>query len=509
MTQPNVAPEAPTLDETPDTRTDRVTTAEDLLTFHWIADPQISPDGSRIAFTRVHVDPKADEYRTSLWLVDVASGAARALTSGERDGQPRWSPDGKRAACVGASEPKKPGQIFVLPMDGGEAIALTKLEGGAADPAWSPDGKRIAFTSGHHSVLDAPEREKPKNEPGRVVTKPMFRENGSGFIDFERRPHVWVIDANGGEPKALTTGAHAEGAVAWSRDGSRVRFVSDRRADPWFEHDASVLYAVDPSLAEPTDGAALETLIEYRGPVGRWVEGPDGRVLFIGGVAPDKPRSYDQPTLMLASGPWPARAPKDLTAALDTPVGEGLSGDQHPPRGGGEIPLAWSADGKSALVLIVRRGQGFVARVDIASGAVKELTPPGLDLVSGTASADGRRWALVIGNPKTPGDLYTFDAVSGELKKLFGPNDAMLSQVNLSEIEEFTYASFDGRGMHGWIVKPPDFDPKKKWPMILDIHGGPHVPYGVAFFHEFHHLAAAGYVVVYTNPRGSTSYGQE
>jgi hypothetical protein len=223
---------------------------------------------------------------------------------------------------------------------------------------------RIAFTSGHNPELDQPEREKPKNEPGRIVTKPMYRENGSGFIDFEHRSHVWVIDAEGGEPKALTTGTFAEGAVAWSRDGRRVRFVSDRRMEPWFEHEASVLYAVDPELASPTDGAALEPVIQYRGMVGRWAEGPEGRVLFIGGIAPPSPRSYDQPTLMLAQGPWPCREPRDLTASLDTPVGEGLSGDQHPPRGGGEVPLAWAADGKSAIVAIVRR-VGFLARVDI------------------------------------------------------------------------------------------------------------------------------------------------
>src|SRR5262249_55788335 len=156
----------------------------------WIADPQISPDGGRVAFTRVHVDKEADEYRTAVWIATAGGGDARALTSGRLDSQPRWSADGRSIAFIRSTESGKPGQLYVLPMDGGEARAITQLEKGASSPAWSPDGARIAFTSSTHPALDDPKREKPKHEPGRVVTRPVFRENNVGFYDFDHTDHV-------------------------------------------------------------------------------------------------------------------------------------------------------------------------------------------------------------------------------------------------------------------------------------------------------------------------------
>jgi dipeptidyl aminopeptidase/acylaminoacyl peptidase len=147
--------------------------------------------------------------------------------------------------------------------------------------------------------------------------------------------------------------------------------------------------------------------------------------------------------------------------------------------------------------------------VDLATGEERELTPRGRDVVAGTASDDGRIWALTIGGVDRPGDLHALDVATGALTRLVAPNDARLAEVALGAVDEFRFASFDGREIHGWIVKPPDFDPKRKYPLVLEIHGGPHTAYGHGFFHEFHVLAGAGNVVVYTNPRGSTSYGSE
>src|SRR4249920_2342582 len=157
---------------------------QDLLDLVWIADPQVSPDGSRVVFTRVGVDREADHYRTTLWIADLAGGAPRPLTSGTRDRQARWSPDGSQLAFVRATGAEDPAQLWLLPMNGGEASALTTLEKSATSPAWSPDGKRIAFLSGTNPALDRPKVEKPKHEPARIVTKPVYRENDSGFIDF-------------------------------------------------------------------------------------------------------------------------------------------------------------------------------------------------------------------------------------------------------------------------------------------------------------------------------------
>ncbi len=477
----------------------------DLVRFVWVADPQISPDGARVAFVRVTVDSTADEYRTAIWVVESAGGAPRPLTTGPRDGQPRWSPDGRTLAFVRATD-DRPGQIHLLPMTGGEATALTRLKGGASAPAWSPDGRRIAFTSRTNPALDDDTtRERPKKEPGRVITRPVFRLNNAGFIDPDHPNHVWVVEVAAGKPRQLTTGRFNEGAPAWSRDGRRVCFTSDRRKEPWFGGDDDDLFAVAPDLARPADGPGFRTRVDYDGGIGDWVEAADGRIAFVGGINPVETHSYDQNDLMIASSGGVVRA---LTGGYDFDIGVGISGDQHPPRGGGRRPLAFTDDGRGIIAIVGREGATMLARVDAESGAVEELTPGGREVIAGTATPDGRTWALTIGDATTPGDLYLFETGTRSLRKLFAPNEALLASVALGRVEEFWYPSFDGRRIQGWIMRPPGFTPTRRYPMVLSIHGGPHAAYGAAFMHEFHMLAGAGYVVVYTNPRGSTTYGQ-
>ena len=482
---------------------------EDLLDLVWNADPQISPDGARVAFTRVEVDRKQDTYRTSLWIVGATDGEARALTTGPYDRQPRWSPDGRRLAFVRATEEGTPGQLYVLPMDGGEASVLTSLDKGVANPAWSPDGRRIAFNSETNPALDDPAREKPKHEPARVVTRPVFRENNVGFHDAEHLSHVWVVESVGGPPRPLTAGAFADGTPRWSRDGAWILFVSDRRDEPWFGVEESRLYAVSPARGEPTDGAELVLVADYRGPVREFAEGPGGAFAVIGAVLPERPNSYDQMSVLRLSGRWPMTDPRPGPATQRYAYGEGLIADQHPPRGGGQVPLAFSADGNTLFAMASREGASVLARIDAATGEERELTPRGCDLIAGTCTPDARVWALTLGSLERPGDLYVLDAATGTLTKRVAPNEALFERVALGGVEEVWVTSFDGTKVHGWIVTPPDFDPARRYPLVLQIHGGPHGAYGVGFFHEFHVLAGAGNVVLYTNPRGSTSYGWE
>ena len=497
------------------TSTPRHLKIEDLTAFHWIADPQISPDGSRVAFTRVWVDAEADEYRTALWLVNADGTDLRRLTAGERDSQPRWSPDGTRLAFVRATEAETPGQLCVLPMSGGEAAVLTKLEKGASDPAWSPDGRRIAFTSRTNPAIDDPEKKKPKKEPGRLVTQPVVRWNEQGFIDPEHLPHLWVIDAAGGVPRQITTGRIVESAPRWSRDNRFLMFLSDRRDQPWFGRDRQWLYRVAADLEAPTNGAAMEPLTEIEGNVTAFREGEGGKIAMTGCLHGERVLSYDQPGLLLGEpGPGPNGSKarhlvRRIATATDFPFGEGVSADQHPPRGGGEVPLGFAPEGDRVIALMAKQGSALLVSANLASGEVAELTPAGRDLIAGTASADGRRWALTLGDWTHPGDLQLLDVARGALTRLCGLNDAMLEGVKHAGLEEFWYRSFDGTRIQCWLVTPPDFDPMKKYPLILEIHGGPHVPYGFSFFHEFQAFAAAGFVVLFTNPRGSTSYGSE
>ena len=485
---------------------------DDLLRFEWVADPRIAPDGTRIAFTRVAVDTATDNYRTSLWIIAAdGSGSAtpRALTSGPLDTQPRWSPDGRSIAFVRGTE-GKPGQLFVLSMEGGEAVQLTRLAGGAGALAWSPDSRSIAFTSSTNPALDADStKRKPKHEPGRVVTRPVFRQNGEGFLDFEHPDQVWVVTAAGGTPRQLTTGRFEAGAPRWSRDGKWIFFVADRRDQPWFGPEDANLYAVASDLAKPTDGAELKTVIDIDGPVGSFVEAADGRIAAVGNFATDPPRSYDQEDLLLSEGAWPRRRVRNLTATYDFDVAHGISSDQHPPRGGGGgAPLAWSDDGRAIFTTVGRHGAAMLTRIDAGSGEVRELTDAGHEVIGASATPDAQRWALTLGDPTRPGVLYRFDTATGTLTRLWDPNQAVFAGLKLGSVEEFWYTSFDGTRIQAWIVKPPDFSPQRRYPAVLEIHGGPHTAYGVGFFHEFQQLAGAGYVVLYTNPRGSTTYGQ-
>ncbi len=489
---------------------------EDLLRFEWIADPQLSPDGTRVAYVHVTVDADADEYRTNLWLCDVPEDGAppaspRPLTFGGRDSQPRWAPDGRTLAFVRKTGAEEPAQVFLLPLSGGEPRALTSLKGGANSPAWAPDGARLAFLSGHNPAVDTPERKKPKHEPGRVVTRPEFRWNNEGFVDHEHLDHVWVVDAAGGEPRQLTTGTRfKESSPAWSRDGRWILYATDRREEPWFGEpiEDNDVCAVPPDLASPVDGEGTTLVADIAGPIGPFAEGPGGRLLAVGGVRPSPPRSYDQNDVLLFEGAWPMRTARALTEGLDLAVGETTSSDQHPPRGGGTLPLAFADDG-AVLFAYGWQGATRLARLDPATRRVEDLTGAGQDVVCGSASDDGSRVALTMGSPSSPGDLWVCDVRAKRLVKLHAPNETLLAESKLGEVEEAWFDSFDGRRVQGWIVKPPDFDPSRKYPLVLEIHGGPHVPYGTAFFHEFRVLAAAGYVVLYTNPRGSTSYGQE
>ena len=490
---------------------------QDLLRFRWIADPRISPDGRMIAFTLVRIDEAEDEYRTDLWLVHVpAAGAApeppKALTYDGRSGQPRWSPDGMRLAFVRKPDAEKPGQIYVLPLAGGEARAITSLMKGAHSPTWSPEGTRIAFLSGHDPVRDTDDWKPPKREPARVVTRPEFRWNNEGFTDLDHLDHIWVVPADGGAPTRLTCGKRCkEGAIAWSPDGRELRFVTDRRVAPWFETpgEDSDIRSVSATLAEPTDGDAFSVVADIAGPLGPFVEHADGRVLAIGGVRADKPNTYEANDLLLFDGTRPTKQPRVLTGDLDLHVGEGISSDQHPPRGGGDFPLGFALGGRAAVFVHAQRGAGYLALCDLASGKVENLTASDREVVAGTVAADGRSVALTLGSVRTPAELCVYDLERRTLTTLWDANAELLAGVALGAVEEIAYPSADGTLIQGWIVKPPAFDPKQKYPLVLQIHGGPHTAYGVGFFHEFRVLAAAGHVVLYTNPRGSTSYGQK
>jgi dipeptidyl aminopeptidase/acylaminoacyl peptidase len=322
-------------------------TEMDLFKFVWIADPQISPDGSQIAFVRVWVNQKADRYENALWIVPAAGGPARQITAGPRDSGPRWSPDGKTLAFSRSAEKEgrpQPPQIYLLSLEGGEARPLTDVPRGAGGPEWSPNGKMIAF-----SVTDdgkkEPEKPNPENpEPKdktpervsdvRVISKAVYRSNGPGYLNPKARTHIWTINmpaTSSDQPKAkqITKGNFDEANLSWSPDGSRIYFVARRVAEPYYEAARTELYSV------ALDGSDERKVLTFEGGMRDYTFSNDGKRMAFGGALSHQPvQSYTQPDLFVVNAEAGA-APKNLTASCDFDIGGGIGGDQRAPRGGG------------------------------------------------------------------------------------------------------------------------------------------------------------------------------
>jgi dipeptidyl aminopeptidase/acylaminoacyl peptidase len=334
--------------------------------------------------------------------------------------------------------------------------------------------------------------------------------NGAGYFEQDRNNHTWVVGVPqtpgaAQKTKQITSGEFSEGDITWSRDGSKIYFTSNRVKDSDFEPPDSDLYQIS------AGGGAITKIASIDGPIHSPALSPDGRkIAFIGDINRDggPARSYSQPDLFVTSAE-PGRTPKNLTANYDFDIGGGVGGDQAPPRGGGHSTPYWSTDGKTIIVTSAEQGRVNLKRVDAETGNVSALTDGNFDLFSYDPTRDGSRIVALISTPTDIGDLFLVDGKSGRSEQITHINEDLFAQLNLSEPEMIWYKSFDGRKIQAWVQRPPDFREGKKYPMILDIHGGPHSAYGYTFDHEFQWMAAKGYVVLYPNPRGSTSYGQE
>ncbi|HVT57091.1 MAG TPA: S9 family peptidase [Thermoanaerobaculia bacterium] len=500
----------------------------DLFQFVWVGDPRISPDGGQVAFVRVAVNAKRDGYDTAIWLASAASGGEpRPLTAGPHDASPRWSPDGRHLAftrAVRRDGEARPPQLFALSLDGGEARALTDLPRGAGAPVWSPDGKRLAFTS-DTSAADLAKKARAKGREKsagagdederqsdvKVITSAVYRANGEGYLDPLRPSHLWTVQLPAGAadpppPLQVTRGELSETDPAWSPDGVTLYFTSTRVKEPYYDNTGDSLYSV------PAGGGAITRIAVIDGDVGSYALSPDGRTVAFEGVLRGHPeRSFDQPDLFVAATAPGSAAPRNLTADFDADIGAGVGGDQHAPRAGGGARPAWTADGKTVIVRAAERGRANLLRIDAASGRVEQLTRGDQEIASYSATPAASRLALVVSTPLALGDLFVLDVLpSAEgMRQLTRFNEPLFSGLALAAPEELLYRSFDGKEIQAWILKPPDFDPRRKYPLILNIHGGPHAAYGYGFFHELQWMAAKGYVVLYPNPRGSSAYGQE
>ena len=469
--------------------------AEDVFEMEYANDPQVSPDGSRIAYVRSSMDIMTDGTRRSIWVVDLDGDNHRPLVSGAGNfSSPRWSPSGDRLAYLSNTEGKT--QLFVQWLDGGETAKVTTLPESPRSIVWSPDGKNIAFTrfvpSPPPKLADMPAKPKGAKwaEPATVVDRMTFRFDGGGYLPSGNQ-QVFVVPADGGTPRQMTSGDYPiSGSVSWMPDSQSIIFSSNRREDVEYHPRQNDLYAASLLTGE------LKQMTDHAGPENDPAVSPDGRYLAYTSAA-DTRQGYNRADLRvmdLASG-----ESRSLTADLDRSVSD----------------IQWSADSKSVWIRYNDLGMARIAEVDL-KGNLKQAdvvlggTALGRPYTSGAFSVGGKdRIAYTLGRDDRPADLALMRSGKPALQ-LTDLNSDVMGQREMSRVERMVWpSSHDGLEIEGWVMKPPGFDPEKKYPMILEIHGGPHSAYGPNYSTEAQLFAAAGYVVFYTNPRGSTSYGEK
>ena len=459
----------------------------DVFQVEYAADPQIAPDGSRVVYVRRSMDIMRDRQRSELWIVNRDGSDHRRLGAGS---SPRWSPGGDRIAYTAG------GQIHVRWMDIGETAMLTQLLESPSGIRWSPDGQRLAFNM--LVPYPAPQLTPPPRPPAGAewadppIMEDRFRnrQDGVGYLDFGYS-HIFVIPASGGTPVQVTSGDFQhQSAAAWTPDGQHLVFSSNRNDNWVHDYRNSELYVA------PVAGGEIRALTDRNGPDRSPAVSPDGSlVAFVGNE--DRKRTYQLSRLQVMN--LDGSGGRALTGALDRSVSSPVWAAD-----GSGLYFQYDDEGNSKVGFVTLEGELSVLAGDLGG------TSYGRPYGGGSFSvANDGSFALNQTRPDMPGEVAV-GTPGGEVRRITGLNQDLLAARTLGEVEEIWWdSSFDGQPIQGWIVKPPDFDPSRRYPLILEIHGGPVSNYGDRFSAEMQLLASAGYVVLYANPRGSTSYGEE
>jgi dipeptidyl aminopeptidase/acylaminoacyl peptidase len=464
----------------------------DLFDLSAASDPQISPDGRTIAYVRRSADIMTDKVRSSIWLIAVATGEQRPLAAGTGDhSSPRWSHDGRRVAYASTAEGGAP-QLFVRWMDTGQTVRVTGLPDSPQALAWSPDDRRIAY------LMNVPDDglklgkapDKPEGatwaKPLEIIDKVTYRADGAGYIKagFDK---IFMVDADGGAPRQLSFGAYHDGPPEWTPDGRAILFSALRSADWELAGRESEIYRLD------IGSGGVTPLTSRKGPDAGPEVSPDGRTIaFIG--FDDTPKAFEQSRIyvMGANG----GAPRLVAPGLDRDIQQ----------------IEWAPDGRALLVAYEENGSETVSRVGL-DGSVRPITRDAANFSYDRPYAGGgfsvaRTGAIAF--TVSPTDRPTDVAVStgGAARQLTRLNDLNLSAKRLASIQALTVRAPDGGNVPSWLMLPPTWQPGQRVPLILEIHGGPYASYGPHFSTDYQLYAAAGYAVLFTNPRGSTGYGQ-
>ncbi len=467
----------------------------DVFELEVAANPQISPDGSRIAYARRSMDIMTDRAVPNIWTVDANGSNHRPLLSGPRSfyGQ-TWSPNGDRLAYIAHVRDRGP-QIHMLWMDTGRSAALTNLRRAPGNLSWSPDGKWIAFTMfvpGESSALATPPR-KPEGAswapPATVIESVQYRGDGAGYLD-PGHTHIFLVSADGGTPRQLTSGDYNHGGrLAWSRDSKTLIFGANRQDDWQYDPMESELWSMDVASGE------LTQLTDRNGPDGGPTVSPDGsKIAYLG--FDDEEKGYHSSEVYVL----------DRRSGDTRVLGEALDREIEDVQwaGNNRLYIQYDDIGDKVLASMTLGGKIEVVTRDVGGITV------GRPYSSGDFStAANGAFAYTAGSSTRPAEVAVGRGTRAT-RRITDINGDLLDRKQVGEAEEIWWkSSADELDVQGWIVKPPGFDPAKKYPLILEIHGGPFTTYGPHFSPEIQLFAAAGYVVLYTNPRGSTSYGSE
>lgn len=465
----------------------------DVFNFEYISDPQISPDGQKIVYVRNFKDIMSDQNLSNLWMVNFDGSQNRPLTTGnQRDFQPRWSHDGKKLVYKSNQEGKT--QLYLYWLD---SRTESKLSNGPQSPgsfSWSPDDRYLAFNmfvpEKANNIIKMPAKPAGAqwNDPPKYIDQMRYRADGAGYLPAGHQ-QLFILSVDGGTPQQLTSGNQNHGSPIWSKDGQALLFSANLNADARLNPNNSEVYELN--LASKK----IKALTSRKGPDSNPTLSPNGQeIAYLGFDDQYLGYQLSQLYVMNRDGSNARLISKNFDRDVDN--------------------IQWAADGKSLYFQYDDQGDTKIARMD-KSGKVTELTAQVGGLSLGrpynagtfTVSKNGR-YAYTLGGTEHPADLGLGEG--NKVRRITRLNDDLFAQKKIGKVEEIRYkSSFDQREIQGWVVTPPDFDPNKKYPLLLEIHGGPFASYGSVFSAEVQLYAAAGYVVLYTNPRGSTSYGAE
>jgi len=474
----------------------RLIRAEDLLKMKFVRSVAMSPDESRIAYTLEWIDEKEKKYFSHLWLVNVSDGSSTQFTFGKvKDREPCWSPDGKRIAFLSTREEKE--GIYVIPANGGEARKLVEMEGTFRHLSWSPKGNLLVCS--FRKKDPSPEGSDKKAPPVyRHITRLCYKLDGEGY-----RPqdgfHIWTFDPSSGKGIQLTRGKYDEIYPSFSPNGEKIAFVSNRQKDPDRDSLREDLWVIGRNGGKPN------RIPTPPGPVAAPNWSPDGKTIaYLGHTKPEDTWWINNYHIWIVPSSGKGKD-RDLMPNFDRMVMDLTLSDTA--EGHSFLPPLWSANGKFIYFLATDEGNTHPFSVTIAGGKVTRLLSQPMRVMWLSAAGKKKKLAILAADPYSPGDLWFFQLADNKVKRLTEVNRELFSQLELSRPEEVRYTSFDGTKIQAWILKPPRMQ-KRKYPAIVEIHGGPRMQYGNVFFHEFQLLTANGYVVFYTNPRGSQGRGE-